>query len=142
MKTKPQTTRTHRMQRSPERKFTAVNAYIRRRIDGSHSSTWLHILGVCEKSKRNPELMEGNNIGAEIRDWQSNKKNQCNLKVFLKWSTNDKNNTLKVKWKWDGDIITDYTKVKMSKKQLHTNKLDNLPARAKFLFWDKLPRVT
>ena len=35
MKTKPQTTRTHRIQGSLEWKFTAVNAYIRRRIDRS-----------------------------------------------------------------------------------------------------------
>lgn len=39
MKTKPQTPRTHRMQGSPERKFTAVNAYIGRRIDRPYSST-------------------------------------------------------------------------------------------------------
>ena len=72
------------------------------------------------------------NIEAEIETGIAIRESMY-LKVFLKWSTNDKNNTLKIKWKWDGDIITDYTKVKKSKKQLHTNKLDNLHERAKFL---------
>ena len=133
MKTKPQTPRTHRMQGSPERKFTAVNACIGRRIDRPYSSTWLDILGVCEKSKRNPELMEGNSEHRSRNgDWNSDKTINV-FKRFWKWSRNDKSNTLKIKWKWDGDVFTDYTKVKKSEKQLHTNKWDNLHERAKFL---------